>query len=80
MLFSWYFKGYELLRRYLVKHPSGVDMAKLDLKEVDQEMAVDEANHSAIKINAPETAPASEAPEGVPADDARTEENAVGDA
>ena len=37
MLFSWYFKGFELLRRYLVKHPSGVDMAKLDLKEVDQE-------------------------------------------
>ena len=35
MLFSWYFKGFELLRRYLVKHPSGVDMAKLDLEEVD---------------------------------------------
>ena len=75
MLFSWYFKGFELLRRYLVKHPSGVDMAKLDLEEVDQEMAADEANHSAT-----ETAPASEAPEGVPANDARTEENAVGDA
>ena len=35
VLFSWYFKGFELLRRYLVKHPSGVDMAKLDLEEVD---------------------------------------------
>ena len=43
MLFSWYFKGFKLLRRYLVKHPSGVDMAKLDLEEVDQEMATDEA-------------------------------------
>ena len=75
MLFSWYFKGYELLRRYLVKHPSGVDMAKLDLEEVDQEMAADEANHSTT-----ETVPANEAPEGAPADDARTEENAVGDA
>ena len=43
MLFSWYFKGFELLRRYLVKHPSGVDMANLDLEAVDQEMAADEA-------------------------------------
>ena len=80
VLFSWYFKGFELLRRYLVKHPSGVDMAKLDLEEVDQEMAADEANHSATETDAPETAPTNEAPEGVPADDARTEENAVGDA
>ena len=80
MLFSWYFKGFELLRRYLVKHPSSVDMAKLDLEEADQEMAADEANHSAIETDAHETAPANEAPEGAPADDARTEENAVGDA
>ena len=43
VLFSWYFKGFELLRRYLVKHPSGVDLGKLDLEEVDQEMATDEA-------------------------------------
>lgn len=35
VLFSWYFKGFELLRRYLVKHPSGVNMEMLDLKEVD---------------------------------------------
>ena len=26
VLFSWYFKGFELLRHYLVKHPSGVDL------------------------------------------------------
>ena len=44
MLFSWYFKEFELLRRYLVKHPVGVDMENLDLKEVDREMAVDEAS------------------------------------
>ena len=80
VLFSWYFKGFERLRRYLVKHPSGVDMAKLDLEEVDQEMAADEANHFATETDAPETAPANEAPEAAPADDARTEENAVGDA
>ena len=80
VLFSWYFKGFELLRRYLVKHPSGIDMGKLDLEEVDQEMAADEANHSAIETDAPEIVPANEAPEGVPADDACTEENVVGDA
>ena len=79
VLFSWYFKGFELLKWYLVKNPLGVDMAKLDLEEVDQEMAADEANHSATETNAPETAPASDAPEGVPADDARIEEDAVGD-
>ena len=26
VLFSWYFKGFELLRRYLVNHPTGVDL------------------------------------------------------
>ena len=60
------------MRWYLVKHPSGVDMAKLDLEEVDQEMAADEANHSTTETDAPETVPANEAPEGAPADDART--------
>ena len=80
VLFSWYFKGFELLRRYLVKHPSGVDMGKLDLEEVDQEMAIDEANHSTTETNAPENVPANEAPEGALADDARIEENLVGDA
>ena len=80
VLFNWYFKGFELLRRYLVKHPSGVDMAKLNLEEVDQEMAADEANHSATKTDAPETVPAHEALGGGLADDARTEENVVGDA
>ena len=44
MLFSWYFKRFDILRRYLIKHPVGVDMENLDLKEVDREMAVDEAS------------------------------------
>ena len=35
VLFNWTFKGFELLRRYLVKHPSDVDLRKLDLEEVD---------------------------------------------
>ena len=57
VLFSWYFKGFELLRRYFIKHPSGVDLEKLDLEEVDKEMAVDEATQSsAAKTDAPENA------------------------
>ena len=60
VLFSWYFKGFELLRRYFIKHPSRVDLEKLDLKEVDKEMAVDEAaQSSAAEIDAPENAPES---------------------
>ena len=48
MLFSWYFKGFELLRRYLVKHPTGVDLENLDLEEVDKEMAIGEAAQSLV--------------------------------
>jgi len=44
MLFSWYYKGFELLRRYFVKHPTRVDLENLDLEEVDKEMAADEAS------------------------------------
>ena len=36
MLFSWYFKGFELLRRYFVKHLTIVDLENLDLEEVDK--------------------------------------------
>ena len=42
MLFSWYYKGFELLRRFLVKHPTGVDLEELDLEVLDKEMAADE--------------------------------------
>ena len=60
VLFSQYFKGFELLRRYFIKHPSGVDLEKLDLEEVDKEMAADEATQSSAAEtdafeNAPET-------------------------
>ena len=58
MLFSWYFKGFELLRRYLVKHPTRVDLENLDLEEVDKEMATDEASQFvAPEGDAPESAP-----------------------
>ena len=54
MLFSWYFKGFELLHRYLVKHPTGVDLLNLDLEVVNQEMAADEpAQSSALEGDAP---------------------------
>ena len=59
MLFSWYFKGFELLRHYLVKHPVGMDMENLDLEEVDKEMAVNEASQfTMLEVDAPETTPA----------------------
>ena len=58
MLFSWYFKGFKLLRRYLVKHPFGVDLQSLDLEVVDQEMVADEATQS----SAPEE-PAADQPD-----------------
>ena len=64
VLFSWYFKGFELFRRHLVKHPTRVDIESLDLEEVDKEMAMDEvAQSSAPEGDAPETttdAPAGE--------------------
>ena len=58
VLFSWYFKGFELLRRYFMKHPFGVDLENLDLEEVDKEMATNEATQSsATETDAPENAP-----------------------
>ena len=50
MLFSWYYKGFELLRRYPVKHPFGVDLKNLDMEVVDQEMAADKASQSAAPV------------------------------
>ena len=42
ILLQWYFKGFELLRRYMIKHGSGVDLENLDFKAVDREMEKDE--------------------------------------
>ncbi|KAL0015669.1 hypothetical protein SO802_002738 [Lithocarpus litseifolius] len=47
VLFNWYYKGFELLKRYLVKHPSGVDLENLDFEEVDKEIEIDEATQVA---------------------------------
>ena len=71
VLFSWYFKGFELLRRYLVKHPTGVDLQNLDLEVVDQEMAIDEvAQSSAPENNIAEKTPVDDATIAVVGDDA----------
>lgn len=43
VLFSWYYKGFELLQRFLIKHLTGVDLEELDFKAMDKEMAADEA-------------------------------------
>ena len=43
ILFQWYFKGFELLRRYLVKHGPGVNLEDLDFKAVDKEIEANEA-------------------------------------
>ena len=43
MLFSWYYKGFEFLKNYLVKHHSRANLEDLDFEEVDKEMEVDEA-------------------------------------
>ena len=69
--FSWYFKGFELLRRYLVKHPTGVDLQNLDHEVVDQEMAIDEvAQSSAPEDNVVKKTPADDATAAVVGDDA----------
>jgi len=46
VLFSWYFKGFEFLHWYMIKHPTGVDLKNLDMEMVDQEMATDEVAQS----------------------------------
>ena len=69
ILFSWYFKGFELLRRYLVKHPTRANLENLDLEDVDKKMATDEASQSAApKDDAPDSAPAPPADDDVAAD------------
>ena len=52
MLFNWYFKGFEFLRHYLIKHPSGVGLENLDMEVVNLEMASDEALQSTAPVKA----------------------------
>ena len=43
VLFDWYFKSFELLRRYLVKNGHEIDLEDLDFEAIDKEIEVDEA-------------------------------------
>ena len=41
ILFQWYFKGFELLRRNLMKHGPGTDLENLDFEVIDKEIKAD---------------------------------------
>ena len=47
ILFQWYFKGFKLLRRYLIKHGLETNLEELDFKAVDKEIKVNEAAQAA---------------------------------
>ena len=42
ILFCWYFKGFELQRRYLIKHGLETDLEDSDFEAIDKEIEVDE--------------------------------------
>ena len=42
ILFQWYFKGFELLRRYLIKHGPRTNLEELDFEAVDKKIEEDE--------------------------------------
>ena len=52
ILFQWYFKGFELLRRYMIKHGLGVGLENLDFEPVDREMEEDEAAQASVQTAA----------------------------
>lgn len=47
VLFGWYIKGFELLRRYLVKHGSETNLEDLDFEAIDKEIKANEAAQAA---------------------------------
>ena len=50
VLFSWYFKGFELLRRYFIKHPSRFDLEEVD-KATQSSTAETDAPENALKTD-----------------------------
>ena len=50
ILFGWYFKGFELLRRYLIKHGLGTNLEDLDFEAIDKEIDVDKAAQAAQAV------------------------------
>lgn len=51
ILFSWYHKGFKLLRNYLVKHSLEVDLENLDFESIDKEMETNEAAQAVASTN-----------------------------
>ena len=47
ILFQWYFKGFKLLRRYLIKHGLRTNLEELDFEVVDKEIEADKAAQAA---------------------------------
>ena len=72
VLFSWHFKGFELLKRYLTKHNPGVDLEGLDFEAIAKEMEVDEAAEATATTIAEDNVPEAEddAPGPMVGDDA----------
>ena len=68
MLFSWYYKGFKLLQRFLIKNPTGIDLEELDLEAVHKEMAVDEATQMSQAIQDIVVAPEGDTSEPVDVD------------
>jgi len=52
ILFQWYFKGFELLRRYLIKHGLGTDLEELDFEAVDKEIETNEVAQTTASTGA----------------------------
>ena len=48
ILFSWYYKGFKLLRRYLVKHGPKMDLEDLDIEAIDKEIEADKAAQAIV--------------------------------
>ena len=51
ILFSWYYKGFKLLRRYLVKHGPGTDLEDLDFKAIDKEIEAAQATQNTAAVD-----------------------------
>ena len=47
ILFGWYFKGFKLLKRFLVKHGPETDLEDLDFEAIDKEIKADKAVQAA---------------------------------
>ena len=51
VLFNWYYKGFELLKRHLVKHSLEANLENLDFEFINKEMEADEAAQADTKTD-----------------------------